>query len=137
MHTYIHNWPLQPFSQINDLVSHTTYMVCVLILYISGETCSLKSTPTDRLFEELYMSILFTLRVFARNLLRINRILFNFVFYFDIWPMARTLALHLISQHTTIILVLISYSNYSYSKFEVLTVVILNNTHDVVDFDSS
>ena len=34
------------------------------------------------------------------------------------------------------ILILMSYSNYSYSKFEVLTVLILNNTHNVVDFDS-
>ena len=33
---------------------------------------SLKSTPNDR-FEKLFMAILFTLRVFARNLLRGNR----------------------------------------------------------------
>ena len=41
-------------------------MLCVLILYISG------GTPNDR-FEKLFMAILFTLRVFARNLLRGNR----------------------------------------------------------------
>ena len=34
------------------------------------------------------------------------------------------------------ILILISYSHYSYSYFEVLIVLILNNTHNVVDFDS-
>ena len=44
-------------------------MLCVLILYISGGTYSLKSTPNDRFFEKLFMAILFTLRVFARNLL--------------------------------------------------------------------
>ena len=50
-------------------------MLCVLILYISGGTYSLKSTPNDRFFffEKLFMEILFTLRVFARNQLRRNR----------------------------------------------------------------
>ena len=28
-YTYIHNWPLQPFSQDYGLASHTTYVVCV------------------------------------------------------------------------------------------------------------
>ena len=43
------------------------------------------------------MAILFILRVFARNLLRGNRL----VFRFDVWPGAQTLALRLISQHIT------------------------------------
>ena len=46
--------------------------MCVNFLYISGGTYSLKSTPNDR-FEKLFMAILFTLRIFARNLLRGNR----------------------------------------------------------------
>ena len=37
-------------------------MLCVLILYISGGSYNLKSTPNDR-FEKLLMAILFTLRV--------------------------------------------------------------------------
>ena len=48
------------------------------------------------------MAILFTLRVFARNLLRgeiAEEILF--VFRFDVWPGTQTLAFRLISQHTT------------------------------------
>ena len=48
-------------------------MLCVLILYISGETYSLKSTTNDKFFEKLFTAILFTLRVFTRNLLRGNR----------------------------------------------------------------
>ena len=28
--TYIHNWPLQPFSQDFGLASHTTHVVCVI-----------------------------------------------------------------------------------------------------------
>ena len=47
------------------------------------------------------MAILFTLRVFAKNLLRKNRRRNNFCILFDIWPGARTLALRLINQHTT------------------------------------
>ena len=48
-------------------------MLCVLILYISGGTYILKSTSNDRFFEKLFMAFVFTLRVFARNLLRENR----------------------------------------------------------------
>ena len=29
VHTYIHNWSLQPFNQDYDLVSHTAYVVCI------------------------------------------------------------------------------------------------------------
>ena len=76
-----------PSVRIIDLVSQTTYVVCVLILYISGGTYSLRSTPNDRFFEKLFMAILGILRVFARNLL--EEILF--VFCFDVWPGTRTL----------------------------------------------
>ena len=67
-YTYIHIWSLQPFSQDYwHSFSHA------LILYISGGTYSLKSTPDDRFLWKLFMAILFTLRVFSRNLLRENR----------------------------------------------------------------
>ena len=45
----------------------------MLILYISGGSHCLKSTPNDRFFEKLFTAILFTLRVFATNLLGGNR----------------------------------------------------------------
>ena len=79
----------------------TPLMLCVLILYISDGTYSLESTSNDRFFEKLFMAILFTLRVFVRNLLRRIAEEILFVFCFDVWPGARTLAFHLISQHTT------------------------------------
>ena len=44
-------------------------MLCVLILYKSGGTYSLKSTPNNRFFVKHFMVIL----VFARHLLRENR----------------------------------------------------------------
>ena len=59
--THIHTYIIgndQPFSY------HA------LILYMSGGTYSLKSTPNDRFLRSFYMTILFTLRVFAWNLLR-------------------------------------------------------------------
>ena len=60
---------------IIDLVSHTTYVVCV-ILYISGGRDLQFKVDSERqtfFFEKLYMAILFTLKVFSRNLLRGNR----------------------------------------------------------------
>ena len=51
----------------------TPLMLCVLILYKTGGTYSLKSPPNERFFEKLFMAILFTLRTFARNLLGGNR----------------------------------------------------------------
>ena len=82
---FIHNWSLEPSIRIINLVSHTI-MLCVLILCISGGTYSLKSTPNDRFFEKLFIVILFTLRVSARNLLRGNRRRNNFHILF--WCLA-------------------------------------------------
>ena len=76
-------------------------MLCVLILYISGGTYSLKSTPNDRFFEKL----------FHGNFIYFSDILpeicweeiaeeILFVFCFDAWSGARTLAFRLISQQT-------------------------------------
>ena len=50
-------------------------MLCVLILYIiyTWRTYSLKSTLNDRFFVNLFISILFALRVLVGNLLRENR----------------------------------------------------------------
>ena len=61
-------------------------MLCVFILYISSRTYNLKSTPNDRFFEKVFKTILFTPRVFARNLLRGNRRKINFCILF--WCLA-------------------------------------------------
>ena len=87
--TYIHNWSLQPSVRIIDLVSHTTYVVLLLILYISGGTYSLMSTPNDRNFS---LQIYIYFQSFCQK---------SGVFCFDVWPGARTLALSVINQHTT------------------------------------
>ena len=48
-------------------------MLCALILYVSGGTYNLTATPNDRFLRNSFMAGLFTLRAFARNLLRANR----------------------------------------------------------------
>ena len=57
---YVH---YNPSVRIIDVVSHITYVVCI----------NLKSTPNHRFVEKLIKAILFTLSVFARNLLKGNR----------------------------------------------------------------
>ena len=72
--TYIHNWPLQPFSRDYGLAYHTTHVVCVNFIREWREvTYSLTSSPNDRFLRNFFMTGLFTLRVFARNLLRGSR----------------------------------------------------------------
>ena len=77
---------------IIDLVSQITYVVCVLILYISGETYSWKSTPNDRFFEKLLMAILllseFLPEIYWEEIA--EEILF--LFWFDVWLGTRTLS---------------------------------------------
>ena len=69
MHTYIigHN---NPSVRIIDLVFHTTY---VLHSYIWRDLQFKVDSEPQIFFEKLVMAILFTLRVFAKNLLRGNR----------------------------------------------------------------
>ena len=57
---YVRIWSLQ--VRIIDLL--TPLMLCVLILYISGGTYSLKSTPNDRFFEKLFTAGFYLLSEF-------------------------------------------------------------------------
>ena len=68
-------------------------MLCVLILYISGWTYSLKSTPNDRFFWEIFHGNFNLLSEFLPEIYWeeiAEEILF--VFRFDVWPEIRTLA---------------------------------------------
>ena len=58
IHTYIHNWSLQPFGQDHSLASHTTHIVC------DNFTCEwwdlqFKVDSDRQIFEKLFMAILF------------------------------------------------------------------------------
>ena len=48
-------------------------MLCALTLYVGGGIYSLMSTPNDSFLRNFFMAGLFTLRIFARNLLRGSR----------------------------------------------------------------
>ena len=99
--TFIHNWPLQPFSQAYNLVSHTTYVACVNFIH-EWPDLQFKFVSERQIFEEIFMAMLFIFRVFSRNLLRgsLRRNIF-FIFRFDVWSGLWTMTLSLISQHTT------------------------------------
>ena len=47
---------------------NSSLMLCALILYVSGETYSLTSTPNDRFLSNFLKSGLFILRTFGRNI---------------------------------------------------------------------
>ena len=72
MYTYIHNWPLQPFSQDYGLASHTTHVVCVNFI-CEWRDLQFNVYAERQIFEKLFHGMLFTLKVFARNLLRGSR----------------------------------------------------------------
>ena len=55
-HAYIHNWPLQTFSQEYGLASQTTDVVCFNFNYVSGGSYSLTSTPNDRFIRNFLMA---------------------------------------------------------------------------------
>ena len=53
MHTYIHNWPLHPFSQDFGLASHITHVVCVNFIR-DRRTYSLTSTPNYKFLRNFF-----------------------------------------------------------------------------------
>ena len=69
---------LQPFSQDYGLASHSTHVVFVNFVYMSGGTYSLKSTPIDRFFEKLHEKYIYSQRFF-KILLRWSRRIFLFL----------------------------------------------------------
>ena len=101
IHTYIHNWPLQPISQDYGLASHTTHVVCVNFM---REWWGLQfNVDSERqIFEKLFHGNFYLLSEFLPEICweEVAEEIF-FVFRFDVWPGTRTLAFRLISQHTT------------------------------------
>ena len=82
----MHNFPLKPFSQDYDLVSHTTHAVCVNFIR-EWRPLQFKVDSERQIFGEIFTwQALFTLRVFARNLLKRKsprKYYFFFIFRFD------------------------------------------------------
>ena len=95
---YIHNWSLQPFSQDYHLVSQTTYVVCFNFIHKWWDP-QFKLDSERQIFEKLFMAILFTLTVFAKNLFRESRRKNIFIFAF--WCLTLGLNSGLISNKPT------------------------------------
>ena len=91
-----------PSVRIIDLVSHTTYVVCVNFIDNWRDLQFLKSTPNDRFLRSFSWQI-YLLSGFLPEICgdEIAEEIF-FIFCFDVWPGAGTLAFRLISQHTCI-----------------------------------
>ena len=69
----IHNWSLQPFKQDYwPSFSHHLCCVCKNLIH-KWRDLQYKVDSEWQIFEKLFVANLFTLRVFARNLLRGNR----------------------------------------------------------------
>ena len=90
-----------PSVRIIDLVSHTTYVVCVNIIHKWG----------DLQFKVDFERQIFCLRNFSWQFYLLTEFLpeicweeiaeeILFVFRFDVWPATRTQSFRLISQHT-------------------------------------
>ena len=100
VHTYIYNWPLQLFSQDYGLASHTTYVVCVNFIH---EWWNLQFN-IDSEWQILWETFHGSFYLLSDFLLEIcweeNAEEIIFVFYFGVWPKARSMVLRRISQHT-------------------------------------
>ena len=102
IYTYIIG-DFNPSVRIIKLVSHTTYVVCVNFLYISGWDLQFKVNSKRQICWETFHGSFIYYSEFLPEICWediAEEILF-YVFCFDVWPEAWTLALRLISQHTT------------------------------------
>ena len=89
LNTYIHNWSLHnPSVRILDLVSHTTYVVCINFIH-KWRDLQIKVNFERQIFwASFHGNIYLLLRVFARNLLReeiAEEMLFVFCFWYLAW----------------------------------------------------
>ena len=100
VHTYIIGH-YNPSVRIIDLVSHATYVVCVNFIH-QWRDLQFKVDSERQIFWETFHRNFYLLSEFLPEICWeeiAEEILF--IFRFDVWPGARTLAFHLISQHTT------------------------------------
>ena len=91
----------KPSVRISDLVSHTTYAVCVNFIH-KWRDLQFKVDSERQIFWQAFHGNFYLLSEFLPEICWeeiAKEILF--VFRFDVWPGTRTLTFRLISQHTT------------------------------------
>ena len=103
-YTHIHNWLLQPISQ-DYWASSSHHVCCVCVNFIHKWRDLLYKVDYERqifFWETFHGSfITYSLEFLPEICWEEITEEILFVFCFDVWPRARTLALRLISQHTT------------------------------------
>ena len=99
-HTYIFGY-YNPSVRITDLVSHTTHVVVCVNFIHKWWDLQLIVDSERQIFWETFHGNLYLLSEFLQKICweEISAEIL-FVFCFDVWPVARTLAFRLISQHT-------------------------------------
>ena len=91
-----------PSVRIIDLVSHTTYVECVLNFIHKWRYLQFIVDSEGQIFWETFHGKFYLLAEFLPEICwEENAEEILFVFRFDVWPGAWTLAFRLISQHTT------------------------------------
>ena len=105
-------------------------MLCVLILYISGGTYSLKSTPNERFFwETFHGNFIYSQRFSQKSAERKSpkKYFFCILFWCLAWDSNPGFSSNKPSSN------LYSYSKFEVWKFEVVFIYKLNITYNVVD----
>ena len=92
IHTYIHNWPLQPFSQDYGLDSHTIHVVCVNFIP-EWRDLQLNVDSERQIFEKLFHGRFIYSQSFCQKSAerKLPKKYFSYLI-FDGWPGIRTQA---------------------------------------------
>ena len=93
LHTYIHNWPLQPFSQDYGLASHTTHVVCVNFKH-EWRDLQFNVDSERKIFEKLFHGRFIYSQSFCQKSAERKSLKKYFSYFnFDDWPGIRIRAL--------------------------------------------
>ena len=93
IHTYIHNWPLQPFSQDYGLASHATHVVCVNFIR-ERRDIQFNVDSERQIFEKFFHGSFIYFQIFCQKSAakrKPPKKYFSY-FVFDDWPGIRTQA---------------------------------------------
>ena len=102
IHTYRHNWPLQPSSQDYGLASHTTHVECVNFIR-EWQNLRFNVDSERQIFEKLFHGRFILLSEFLPEIYweKNVEVFFCFIFCFDVSAEMRLRTVRLISQHKT------------------------------------
>ena len=103
VHDFIHTCIIghyNPSVRVINLVSHTTYVVCVNFIYKWRDLQFKVDSELQIFWETCNDNFIYTQSSCKKSAER-KSIKKYFLYFFYVWPRARTPAIRLISQHTT------------------------------------